>query len=63
MKIKILGTRGKIEPKAEDHVNHTGFLIDDKILIDVGERKYMDNQPKAVVFTHFHPDHAFFCSE
>ncbi len=60
MKIKILGTRGKIEPKAEGHVNHTGFLIDDKILIDVGEEKYMDKQPEAVVFTHFHPDHAFF---
>lgn len=60
MKIRILGTRGKIEPKAESHVNHTGFLIDEKILIDVGEEKYMDHRPKAVVFTHFHPDHAFF---
>lgn len=63
MKIKILGTRGKIEPKAEDYVNHTGFLIDDKILIDVGEQKYLDYRPKAVVFTHFHPDHAFFVPE
>ena len=60
MKIKILGTRGKIEPKAENHVNHTGFLLDDKILIDVGEEKYMDYRPEGVVFTHFHPDHAFF---
>ncbi|NJW51670.1 MBL fold metallo-hydrolase [Salinimicrobium oceani] len=60
MKIKILGTRGKIEPKAERHINHTGFLIDDKILIDAGEPEYMDYAPEAVVFTHFHPDHAFF---
>lgn len=60
MKIRILGTRGKIEPKAEDHVNHTGYLIDEKILVDVGEEKYMDYRPEAVVFTHFHPDHAFF---
>ncbi|WP_029035009.1 MBL fold metallo-hydrolase [Salinimicrobium terrae] len=60
MKIKILGTRGKIDPKAENHVNHTGFLIDDKILIDVGEPDYMVYKPEAVVFTHFHPDHAFF---
>lgn len=60
MKIRILGTRGKIEPKAEDHVNHTGYLIDEKILVDVGEEKYMDYSPEAVVFTHFHPDHAFF---
>lgn len=63
MKIKILGTRGKIEPKAEDHVNHTGFLLDDKILIDVGEETYMDYRPQAIVFTHFHPDHAYFVPE
>lgn len=63
MKIKILGTRGKIEPRAENHTNHTGFLIDDKILIDVGEPDYMDYRPKAIVFTHFHPDHAFFVTE
>lgn len=63
MKIKILGTRGKIEPKAENHVNHTGFLLDDKILIDVGEPTYMDYRTEAVVFTHFHPDHAFFVPE
>ena len=63
MKVKILGTRGKIEPKAENHVNHTGFLIDDRILVDVGEEKYMDYRPEAVVFTHFHPDHAYFVPE
>ncbi len=39
MKIKILGTRGKIEPQAKNHINHTGFLLDDKILIDVGRRE------------------------
>ena len=60
MKIKILGTRGKIEPSAPKHIRHTGFLIDDKILVDVGEPEYMENNPEAIVFTHFHPDHAFF---
>ncbi|WP_029037847.1 MBL fold metallo-hydrolase [Salinimicrobium xinjiangense] len=63
MKIRIFGTRGKIEPKAEDHVNHTGFLLDDRILIDIGEPEYMKYRPEAVVFTHFHPDHAFFVPE
>jgi glyoxylase-like metal-dependent hydrolase (beta-lactamase superfamily II) len=63
MKIKILGTRGKIEPKAQNHVRHTGFLIDDRILVDVGEPEYMDYRPSAVVFTHFHPDHTFFVPE
>lgn len=60
MKIKILGTRAKIEASAPNHENHTGFLIDDKILIDVGEREYMDYKPEAIIFTHFHPDHAYF---
>lgn len=63
MKIKILGTRGKIEPKAEDHINHSGVLLDDKILIDLGEENYMDYLPEAIVFTHFHPDHAYFVPE
>ena len=63
MKLKILGTRGKIEPQTEGHIQHTGFLLDDRILVDVGEAQYMDYQPEAVVFTHFHPDHAFFVPE
>lgn len=63
MKIKILGTRGKIEPSAEGFRNHTGFLIDGKILVDVGEKQYLDHDPEAIVFTHFHPDHAFFVPE
>jgi glyoxylase-like metal-dependent hydrolase (beta-lactamase superfamily II) len=63
MKIKILGTRGKIEPKSEGHIRHTGFLLDEKLLIDVGEKEYMNYRPAAVVFTHFHPDHAFFVPE
>ena len=60
MKIKVLGTRGKIEPSAENYKNHTAFLIDNKILVDVGEAHYMEHNPEAVVFTHFHPDHAYF---
>ncbi|MGB7784781.1 MAG: MBL fold metallo-hydrolase [Salinimicrobium sp.] len=60
MKIKVLGTRGKVEPSAPKHTRYTGFLIDDKIQVDVGEPEYMNSNPEAVVFTHFHPDHAFF---
>ncbi|MFD2516779.1 MBL fold metallo-hydrolase [Salinimicrobium flavum] len=63
MKIKILGTRGKIEPKAPHYTNHTGFLLDERILIDVGEPVYMDHKPEAIIFTHFHPDHAYFVPE
>lgn len=63
MKIKVLGTRGKVEPSAEKFRNHTGFLIDNKILIDLGEKEYLDYKPEAIIFTHFHPDHAYFVSE
>ena len=63
MKIKILGTRGKIKPSAPSHENHTGILIDDRLLIDFGEPQYMEFDPEAIVFTHFHPDHAFFVPE
>lgn len=60
MKIEILGTRGKIDPWAPHYKNHTGFLLDDILLLDVGEPEYMVRKPKAIIFTHFHPDHAFF---
>lgn len=63
MKIEVLGTRGKVEPSAPKYRNHTGFLIDGKILIDVGERQFMDRNPEAIVFTHFHPDHGYFIPE
>ncbi len=63
MKIKVLGSRGKIEPSAPKYQNHSGFLIDDKILIDVGEREFMSTNPETIVFTHFHPDHAYFIPE
>ena len=60
MKIEILGTRGKIEPSAPHYQNYSGILIDDRILIDIGEKKYLGKNPKLIVFTHFHPDHAYF---
>ncbi|GHA43720.1 hypothetical protein GCM10007103_26120 [Salinimicrobium marinum] len=63
MKIEFLGTRGKVEPSAPKYRHHTGFLIDKKILIDVGEKQFMNRNPEAVVFTHFHPDHGYFISE
>lgn len=60
MKIEVLGTRAKIKPTAPGYHNHSGFLIDDQILLDVGEESFLGRKPKAIVFTHFHPDHAFF---
>jgi ribonuclease BN (tRNA processing enzyme) len=60
MEIKILGTRGKIKSKAVKHSNHSGILIDDKILIDVGEKSFLKHKPTYILFTHLHPDHAWF---
>ena len=60
MKIKILGTRGEIEEQAAWHTRHSGILIDDNVLIDLGEEEFINYNPAFVVFTHLHPDHAFF---
>ena len=60
MKIKILGTRGEIEESTPWHTKHSGILIDDHFLMDLGEEEYLQYKPSFVVFTHFHPDHAFF---
>ncbi len=63
MKIKILGTRGEIETSSPRHFNHSGILLDGKILLDLGEEKFLKYKPKYIFITHFHPDHAFFVRE
>jgi ribonuclease BN (tRNA processing enzyme) len=60
MKVKILGTRGKIPQSALRHRNYSGILLDEKILVDAGQEEDLKYKPEAIVFTHFHPDHAFF---
>jgi len=63
MRIKILGTRGEIEASAPYHFYHSGILLDKKILLDVGEEKFLKYKPKYIFITHLHPDHAFFVRE
>jgi ribonuclease BN (tRNA processing enzyme) len=60
MNLKILGTRGEIEPSARYHSNHSGVLLDNCILLDCGEKKFLEHHPDYVLITHLHPDHAFF---
>lgn len=60
MKIEILGSRGKIKPTAPKYKNHSGILIDNTLLVDIGQREYLERNPEAIIFTHFHPDHAYF---
>jgi ribonuclease BN (tRNA processing enzyme) len=61
--IKILGTRGEVKESAPGHSKHSGVLVDGQILLDLGEKEYLDYRPKAVFITHLHPDHAFFIRE
>ena len=60
MDIKILGTRGEIEPSAPYHAKKSGVLIDGKILLDCGDQRFLAYHPHYVLMTHLHPDHAFF---
>lgn len=63
MNIRILGTRGEIEPSAPYHRYHSGILINDSVLFDFGEIKYLEYRPKAIFITHLHPDHAVFVTQ
>lgn len=60
MKIEILGTRGEIPESLPYHSKHTGILVDDALLIDVGEKEFLSLDPKWILISHFHPDHAYF---
>jgi len=63
MRIKVLGTRGEVEPSAPYHSRHSGVLVDDTLLLDLGEREFLDFKPRSIFITHLHPDHAFFITE
>jgi glyoxylase-like metal-dependent hydrolase (beta-lactamase superfamily II) len=60
VRVRILGTRGEIEQTAPYHSRHSGVLIDGSLMVDCGERAFLDLAPRAVVITHLHPDHAYF---
>ena len=57
MKIRFLGTRGEIEASSPRHSKHSGILIDNKILLDCGEKEFLDYNPIAIFVSHLHPDH------
>ena len=60
MKIKILGTKANIKAGAPGHTKHSGVLVDNKLLFDIGEKEFLKYNPSYIFFTHFHPDHAWF---
>jgi glyoxylase-like metal-dependent hydrolase (beta-lactamase superfamily II) len=61
--IKILGTRGEVEPSVPFHSKHSGTLVDGTLLMDLGEKEFLNYNPRAVFITHLHPDHAFFVTD
>lgn len=63
MKITILGTRGEVKESAAGHIKHSGVLVDQAILFDIGEREFLGIRPEAILIAHLHPDHAFFILE
>jgi ribonuclease BN (tRNA processing enzyme) len=60
MKIKVLGTRGEVEESAPYHSKRSGVLIDNTLLLDVGDERFLHLRPRAILITHLHPDHAYF---
>ncbi len=63
MNIRILGTRGEIRTFHPEHVKHSGILIDQRIMLDIGEKAFLEYHPKLILITHLHPDHAFFMKD
>ncbi|HEU5185226.1 MAG TPA: MBL fold metallo-hydrolase [Gemmatimonadaceae bacterium] len=58
MQVEILGTRGNIPLSSRAHARHSGILIDDRLLLDLGESSYLRRRPTHIFITHLHPDHA-----
>jgi ribonuclease BN (tRNA processing enzyme) len=57
VRLRILGTRGNIQISAPGHVKHSGILIDNRLLLDVGEKEYLNYRPRWIFITHLHSDH------
>lgn len=60
MQIKLLGSKGEIEASLPYHSKKSGLLVDGELLLDIGEKSYLNLAPQWIVMTHLHPDHAYF---
>lgn len=55
-----MGTKGEIKKSVARHCKKSGILIDGKLLLDLGEKSFLKYDPKWILITHLHPDHAYF---
>lgn len=46
MKITILGTRGEIEESAPYHSKKSGVLVNDILLLDIGDKNFLEYKPR-----------------
>jgi ribonuclease BN (tRNA processing enzyme) len=60
MKIRVLGTRGEIPQSAPYHSRRSGILVDGRLMLDIGDRRFLTYNPRSIILTHLHVDHAFF---
>jgi len=58
-RVKVLGSRGLIDEKDRLIRRHSGLLIDERILVDCGEKEFLGTKPDVCFLTHAHPDHWF----
>lgn len=60
MLIRVLGARGEVKPSLSCCSRHFGVVVDGTSLLDLGEREFLEWEPRSVFITHLHPDHACF---
>lgn len=60
LKIKALGTRSNVEEWNSRHKKFTGVLLTahgKRILLDCGNKSFLNENPVLVLLSHYHPDH------
>ncbi len=62
-RLKFLGTRANTDATSPYHSKHSGILLNEKILFDLGEDEFLQYEPEVIFITHLHPDHAVFILE
>ncbi|TFG12643.1 hypothetical protein EU537_08760 [Candidatus Thorarchaeota archaeon] len=62
-RLKFLGTRANTDATSPYHSKHSGLLLNEKILFDLGEEEFLQHEPEVIFITHLHPDHAVFIVE